>query len=236
VLCLDLTEPEAPRRLLDWSRQANFDVDILVNCAGIFSNVDEEMGGVRPGDRDLSVDDGDPCLERKDAEGRITGLGRVEALLRLHVLSLTQLCLIFGRLMIRRGGGYILNVASISALFPDPSSLTYGPSKRYVLSFSRLLHLHWREHDVRVTCLVPGAVNTNFFSSNNIVLPTMVRSRLMSADRCAGIALRALFRGRCVVRPGIWSRLHTWLFRLLLRPTFYTPLKNIYLSMRERDQ
>jgi len=227
VIRLDLTDPKSPQVLFDRCRDLSLRVDILVNCAGIFSNVDDEMDGAggtgHAGGSEGGAGGGPEGPAAQD---------RSEALLRLHVNALTRLCLLFGRSMIRRGGGYILNVGSISALFPDPSSLTYGPSKRYVLSFSRLLHLHWREHGVKVTCVVPGAVATDFFRANNITLPAMVRSRLMTADHCARVALRGLFRGRAMVVPGVWSRLHAWLFRLLLRPALYTRLKNLYLSMR----
>jgi len=221
LLRIDLSERDAAQRVVRECESRRLDVDILVNCAGLFSNVDDEMG-VDCG----RVDPGDGAPDPGDS--------RVGTLLALHVHVLTRLSLLFGRRMIARGGGYILNVSSISALFPDPSSLTYGPSKRYVLSFSRLLHLHWREHGVGVTCIVPGAVDTAFFRNNDITLPTMVRSHLMPVERCAVLAVGALFRGRCVVLPGFWSRLHVVLFRILLRPALYTRLKRVYLAMRRK--
>jgi short-subunit dehydrogenase len=67
----------------------------------------------------------------------LTAAGTAERLLALHVQVPT---------------GFILNVGSISSLFPDPASLTYGPSKRYLLAFSRSLRLSWRERGVRVCC------------------------------------------------------------------------------------
>jgi short-subunit dehydrogenase len=134
--------------------------------------------------------------------------------------------------MIRRRRGFILNVASISALFPDPSSLTYGPSKRYLLALSAGLRLSWREYGVRVCCLVPGGIRTDFFAHNDIYLPGMVASRLYPAEKLAHRALAALFRGRGRVTPGLNVRLNILMFRLLLAPPLYGFSKRLYFRLR----
>ena len=200
----DLATPTAAEEVFGHCKANGLQVDILVNCAGIFTNQEDEL------------DD----------------LHRVRDLLALHVVSLTQLCFLFGKPMIERKRGYILNVASISSLFQDPSSMTYGPSKRYVLAFSKSLHSHWREHNIKVTCVVPGGIRTAFFRSNEIFLPPMAARHLMPAERCARIAIRALFRGRRVVIPGFAAKLHVLFYRSILKPAFYGLLKRKYLSMK----
>ncbi len=200
----DLTTPGAAEDVFEYCRAKDLQVDILVNCAGIFTNQEDEL------------DD----------------LDRVSDLLALHVVSLTRLCFLFGKPMIERKRGYIMNVASISSLFQDPSSMTYGPSKRYVLAFSKSLHSHWREHNIKVTCVAPGGLQTAFFRSNEIFLPPMAARHLMPAERCARIAIRALFRGRRLVIPGMLTKLHVLFYRSILRPALYGLLKRKYLSMK----
>ncbi len=204
LLVEDLALPGAGERLYERCRELGWPVEVLVNCAGIFLNLKKELA--------------DPAS--------------AERLLALHAQTPTQLCLRFGSQMIRRRRGFILNVASISALFPDPSSLTYGPSKRYLLALSTALRLSWREYGVRVCCLVPGGTRTAFFTHNDIYLPGMVAARLYPAEKCARRALAALFQGRGRATPGLTARLNILLFRLLLAPPLYGFSKRLYFRLR----
>jgi short-subunit dehydrogenase len=205
ALVEDLALPGAAERLYQRCRELGWQVEVLVNCAGMFLNLERELA--EPG-----------CAER---------------LLTLHVQTPTQLCLRFAAGMIERRRGFILNVASISALFPDPSSLTYGPSKRYLLSLSQSLHLSWREYGVRVCCLVPGGTGTAFFAHNDIYIPGMVAGHLYPPEKCARRALAALFRGRLRVTPGLGAHLNVLLFRFLLTPAFYGLAKRLYFRLKK---
>ena len=207
TLLLDLTLPDAPERLHAQCRELGWPVDVLVNCAGMLLTVERELA--------------EP--------------GSVQRLLALHVQAPTRLCLLFGKEMLERGRGWILNVASISALFPDPSSLTYGPSKRYLLAFSRSLALQWREAGVRVCVLVPGGVRTNFFANNRVYVPALVAGRLASPQRVARAGLDALFRGRHRLIPGLLPRLHVLLFKALLTPPLFGFSKRLYARLRAKE-
>jgi short-subunit dehydrogenase len=207
AVVLDLSRPGAAERLHRRCRRLGWPVEVLVNCAGIFLNVDDELA--------------DPSASRR--------------LLALHVQAPTALCLAFGREMLARRRGWILNVASISALFPDPSSLTYGPSKRYLLAFSEELALQWRAAGLRVCALVPGGVRTNFFARNRIVLPALVARHLQSPERVARIGLRALFRGRRRRIVGLRPRLQVLLFKVLLTPALFDFSRRMYARLRARS-
>jgi NAD(P)-dependent dehydrogenase (short-subunit alcohol dehydrogenase family) len=69
-------------------------------------------------------------------------------------------CQAVGREMIKRGGGTIVNIASVAGHMPQVYLGAYGPSKAGVLSLTRLMSLEWAKHHIRVNSISPGPVNT----------------------------------------------------------------------------
>ena len=66
------------------------------------------------------------------------------------------------RQMKRRGGGWILNVASLAARHPFAGGAAYNASKYGLLGLSDAAMLDLREHGVRVCAILPGSVATEF--------------------------------------------------------------------------
>jgi NAD(P)-dependent dehydrogenase (short-subunit alcohol dehydrogenase family) len=60
-------------------------------------------------------------------------------------------------------GGHIVNIASIAGLLGNPNISAYNASKFAVRGFSEAVMKEVREDGIRVTCLYPGSVETNFF-------------------------------------------------------------------------
>jgi NAD(P)-dependent dehydrogenase (short-subunit alcohol dehydrogenase family) len=60
-------------------------------------------------------------------------------------------------------GGHIVNIASIAGLLGNPNLTAYNASKFGVRGFSEALMKEVREDGIKVTCLYPGSVETNFF-------------------------------------------------------------------------
>ncbi|WP_439578282.1 SDR family NAD(P)-dependent oxidoreductase [Elioraea sp.] len=71
----------------------------------------------------------------------------------------------FGRHMIERGGGAIVNVASQGAITPLDGRPAYCASKAAVVQLSRALALDWTRYGVRVNALAPGLMDTPFITS-----------------------------------------------------------------------
>ena len=65
-----------------------------------------------------------------------------------------------GRVMIERGGGSIVNIASVAALRGSPpgamDAIAYNASKGGVVSFTRDLAHKWARHGIRVNAIAPG--------------------------------------------------------------------------------
>jgi gluconate 5-dehydrogenase len=65
-----------------------------------------------------------------------------------------------GRVMIERGGGSIVNIASVAGLRGSPpgamDAIAYNASKGGVISFTRDLAHKWAQHRIRVNAIAPG--------------------------------------------------------------------------------
>jgi 3-oxoacyl-[acyl-carrier protein] reductase len=63
----------------------------------------------------------------------------------------------------RRGGGWIVNIASLAGKNPFAGGAAYNASKFGLVGFSEALMLDLRQDDIRVNYIMPGSVNTHFF-------------------------------------------------------------------------
>jgi 3-oxoacyl-[acyl-carrier protein] reductase len=61
-----------------------------------------------------------------------------------------------------RGGGWIVNISSLSSTGPFPGGAAYVASKAGVNAFSDALMQELRDHHIRVTTILPGSVATGF--------------------------------------------------------------------------
>ena len=59
-------------------------------------------------------------------------------------------------------GGYVINIASIAGKLGNPSLSAYNASKFGVSGFSEALMKEVRDDGIKVTCVYPGSVETNF--------------------------------------------------------------------------
>lgn len=141
---------------------------------------------------------------------------RFAAQLRLNIEALTELTHHHAQRMKRRGLGYILNVASIGAFLPVPGYATYAAGKAYVRQFTDALAYELRGSGVRISCISPGGIDTEFFDVAGQPVSWLVRTSLMAPERCARIGLAQLFRGRSGV-PGLLNKLMMFAVRFVPR-------------------
>ncbi len=132
VSVADLALPGAAARLAGTLKRARRPIDVLVNNAGVL-----EHG---------------PFVDMPPQ--------RHQELIALNVLALTELLAQFVPAMVARGGGRVLNVASIGAFQPVPLLATYAATKAFVLSLTESLSEELKGSGVTVTALCPGITAT----------------------------------------------------------------------------
>lgn len=177
----DLAAPDAAEQLYAWCQAEGICVDILINNAGMFFFKE---------------------LQTRDIE-------RVQAMLNLHVVTITRMCVLFGNAMKQRGSGYILNVSSMAARIPAPGITIYSATKAYLKSFGRSLSYELRPYGVSVTTVCPAAIATPLYRLSEDKMRLGVRLGLIKTPQwLVKRALKAMFRRRRVVSPGF---MNVWL-------------------------
>lgn len=82
-------------------------------------------------------------------------------------------------------GGHIVNIASIAGLLGNPTLAAYNASKFAVRGFSEALMKEVRGDGIKVTCMYPGSIDTDFSSvsgqqlSKNAMTPADISSTLV---------------------------------------------------------
>ncbi|MBE2180584.1 MAG: SDR family oxidoreductase [Chthoniobacterales bacterium] len=87
---------------------------------------------------------------------------KIQAILELNVVALTQLTHRLLPMLGAGGRGAILNVGSIAGLIPLPFMAVYAATKAYVNSFSDALRMELRGSGITVTAVLPGPTETEF--------------------------------------------------------------------------
>ena len=175
----NLAETEAADKLFAWCTQKQGILpDVLVNDAGMFFFKE---------------------LETAD-------LDRVQAMVDLHVVTVTRLCILFGEAMKRRGSGYLLNLSSMAALIPAPGITVYSATKAYLRSFGRSLSYELKPYGVSVTTVCPAAIATPLYRLSEDKMRLGVRLGVIRTPHwLVKRALRAMFRRRRVISPGFMN-------------------------------
>jgi NAD(P)-dependent dehydrogenase (short-subunit alcohol dehydrogenase family) len=131
-IACDVTDRGSLEALLKAVLSAFAKVDILVNCAGRTTRT--------------------PTLETSEQEWN--------QILETNLTGTLRACQIFGRHMIERGYGRIINIASLTSFVAMHEVAAYAASKAAIASLTKSLAVEWAPHGVCVNAIAPGVYRT----------------------------------------------------------------------------
>jgi len=190
VLPKDLSEPHAAADVAANLEERGVRVDALVNNAG-FSTYG-------------------PFAE--------TDLDTTMEMLRVNMLTLTELTQRCLPGMIDRGWGRVLNLGSIGSFTPAPMTAAYAATKAYVLSLSLALRDELKGTGVTVTALCPGPTETGFQARAEMADSALIAGKkLPTATEVADAGYEAMKRGKPYLVTGTTSRIMAFGTRFMPR-------------------
>jgi NAD(P)-dependent dehydrogenase (short-subunit alcohol dehydrogenase family) len=125
-------------------------VDILVNCAGKIERA--------------------PTIDFPEESWR--------DILEINLTGTLRGCQIFGKHMLERGYGRIINIASLNTFVSLAQVAAYSASKAAVGALTRSLAVEWSKHGVMVNAIAPGVFRT---ALNSELLDNTERGRELLA-------------------------------------------------------
>lgn len=132
VVAADVSDEEAVRRMAEKIRKRFGRVDALVNNAGLMFIASAEDTDLADWRRVVGVNLTGPFVTSRE----------------------------FGRMMLERGAGSIVNVSSVAGLLGIGNRAAYNASKHGLVGLTRTLAAEWGGRGVRVNAVCPGWVKT----------------------------------------------------------------------------
>ena len=127
----------------------------------------------------------------------------MDDLIALNVRALTRLTYAAVPGFVARGGGAIINIASIVAIGPEILNGVYGGSKAFVLAFSQSLRHELKDKNIHVQAVLPGATATEFWGIAGTPLEHLPDEIVMSAEDMVDAALTGFDQGELVTIPAL---------------------------------
>jgi NAD(P)-dependent dehydrogenase (short-subunit alcohol dehydrogenase family) len=131
-LCSDVCSRASLEKLLASSLQRFSKIDILINCAGKIKRT--------------------PTLTMSEEEWA--------DIVDTNLTGTLRACQIFGKHMLERGYGRIVNISSLNSFVALSEVAAYAASKSGVASLTRSLAVEWSKKGVTVNAIAPGVVRT----------------------------------------------------------------------------
>ncbi len=133
ALASDVVNRDSLQALHDKTIEAFGKVDIMVNCAGRTKRT--------------------PTLDVSEEEWN--------AIMDTNVTGSLRACQVFGRSMLERRYGRIINIASLTSFVALHEVAAYGASKAAVMSLTKSLAVEWAPRGVNVNAIAPGVFRTD---------------------------------------------------------------------------
>jgi len=172
---VDLSKKDGPQQVFNWTLGNSYELDILINNAGIAGTSEFEK----------------------------STLEYIDDRLQVNIRALTLLCRLYLPELKKRKKSKILNVGSLSAFYSIPFKAVYSAGKAYVVNFSRALNAELKGSDVSISVLNPNGVHTNKGTHARISAHgNKGKISAVDAGQLAKIAIDGMNREKFMIIPG----------------------------------
>ncbi len=187
IFIADLTRPEAPQQIFEFTQQKQIEIDLLINNAGF-----GQYGELTTVETNRLVD-----------------------MVQLNCVAVVHLTRLYLAEMVAHRRGDVLILASTASFQAVPFISTYAATKAFDLLFAEGLAEEMKPHGIRVCALCPGSTESEFhviagqekFSSKS----------QETAEKVARTGLQALAAGKSYVISGFGNYLGAQSQRLVPR-------------------
>jgi short-subunit dehydrogenase len=159
-LAADLSKKPEAQKTGKIIAEKNFDVDILINNAGLF------VPGI--------------IAEEED--------GLLEKMIGTNLYSAYHVTRSILPVMLNKKSGHIFNICSVASLKSYPNGGSYSISKFALMGFSKNLREELMPHNIKVTAVYPGATMTDSWgdfdnSSHRILEASDIAQMIVAASK-----------------------------------------------------
>jgi NAD(P)-dependent dehydrogenase (short-subunit alcohol dehydrogenase family) len=152
AVTMDITQEKSVANMVEQVVKKFGHIDILVNCAGL---------AIRQPPEKMPVDDWQKVMD-------------------FNARGVFISCQAVGRVMIKQGGGKIINISSVRGRYGAEGTIAYGTSKGAVDATTRLIAFEWAKYKVYVNAIAPTVVATELTKPvlNNVELAKTLLARI----------------------------------------------------------
>lgn len=129
----DLGNPDEIIKTVETTQKVSPKIDILVNNAGM-----------------------SPILKKAE---EVT-LQEWEEIVRVNLTGTFFFCQEVGKVMMRQGGGKIINMVSVGAVVAFPRQIAYCATKGGILQLTKVLAVEWARYNIQVNAIGPAYLET----------------------------------------------------------------------------
>ena len=165
------------------------DVTNEEDCRGLFADIDKRFGKL-----DILINNAGINVRVRPEDLKIEDWRKV---IDTNVTSAFICSQLAYPLMLKAGGGKIINIGSMTTMFASPITPAYAASKGAIVQLGRSLTTAWAKDNIQINAVLPGWINTDLTRAarrdipglNENVLSRTPANRWGEPEDLAGIAV-----------------------------------------------
>jgi short-subunit dehydrogenase len=132
-----------------------------------------------------------------------TDIERHQSVIDLNITAVVRLAHAIIPGFLARGGGTIVNIASVLGYLPEISLGVYAATKSFVITFSRSLQIELADKGIHVQAVLPAGTRTDIWEKVGRSVDDFPAGTIMGVDDMVDASLLGLARGELITLPSL---------------------------------